>query len=301
MGYRLSLADPVPKTLRVTALEVLDNAAGRARDGLAGDPEETVHEIRKDIKKTRSLLRLARPGLPTEAYRRENRHLRDTARSISGARDADVLAETVDKLAGRYAGRLPKRAFAELRERLAEAASGAGEPADGPALVAALQQARAGVAALPLEGCDRATLRAGAVRAYARGRDALASVEQDPSVERLHEWRKRVKDLWYHQRLLREAWPAALKALADESHRLSDLLGDDHDLAMLADRLAHTPATVHADTLAALIVERRAELQDEARQLGCRVYADKPKAYGRRLARYLAAAGDAPATAGEAH
>jgi CHAD domain-containing protein len=130
------------------------------------------------------------------------------------------------------------------------------------------------------------------VRAYARGRDALACVERERSVEALHEWRKRVKDLWYHQRLLRDAWTAPLKAMAAESHRLADLLGDDHDLAVLAERVTGSEgsATLDNETLLSLIAERRAELQEAALELGHRIYAEKPKAYGRRLARYLAAA-----------
>jgi CHAD domain-containing protein len=133
-------------------------------------------------------------------------------------------------------------------------------------------------------------VRAGAVRAYARGRDALAAVERERSVEALHEWRKRVKDLWYHQRLLRDAWETPLKALADESHRLADLLGDDHDLAMLADRLAGAGPSPDTEAIRALIVERRAELQDEALRLGRRLYVEKPRSYGRRLGRYVALA-----------
>ena len=49
----------------------------------------------------------------------------------------------------------------------------------------------------------------------------------------MHEWRKRVKDLWYHCLLLQDAWKPVMSALADEAHELSDRLGDDHDLAVL--------------------------------------------------------------------
>ena len=296
MSYRLKLADPVPKTLRKTLLDVLDDAVGRARDDLATDSQTTVHEIRKDIKKARSLLRLARPGMPTKAYRRANRRLRDTARGISGTRDADVLAETVDQLAERSAGRLPKRSFTSLKRRLGSAAGESDDFGDWAALLGALNEARAQAADLPLEACDEATLRAGAVRAYTRGREALAAAERDPSVEPMHEWRKRVKDLWYHQRLLRKAWKEPLKALAEESHRLADLLGDEHDLAMLSDRLAELPETVDTETFRMLIAERRAELQQEALQLGRLVYAEKPKAYGRRLGRYLSSPEAAPSS-----
>jgi hypothetical protein len=40
-----------------------------------------------------------------------------------------------------------------------------------------------------------------------------------------------------------------------------------------------------------LIAARRAELQAEAFELGRRIYAEKPKAFARRLGRYLQASG----------
>ena len=53
-------------------------------------------------------------------------------------------------------------------------------------------------------------------------------------MESLHEWRKRVKHLWYHHTLLRSLWPPVMEVTGDEAHALSDHLGDDHDLAVLA-------------------------------------------------------------------
>jgi CHAD domain-containing protein len=302
MSYRLSFDEPLPKTLNTTALELFEHAAAAVRDDMADDPVGAVHEVRKDLKKARSLLRLVRPAIPGKVYRRENRRLRDTARGIAGARDADVLVETVDKLAERYVGRLPKRAFTTLRRRLAKEATASSQLAGSEELIGALEAARARVGTWTPDGCDGATLRAGAVRAYSRGRDALAAAERDPSAENLHEWRKRVKDLWYHQRLLRNAWEKPLKTMAGESHRLADLLGDDHDLAVLSDRLAGSAeltdgsASLDRETFLSLVAERRGELQAEALDLGRRVYAERPKAYGRRLARYVdVARADRPA------
>jgi hypothetical protein len=41
------------------------------------------------------------------------------------------------------------------------------------------------------------------------------------------------KDLWYDSRLLGETAPSILGPLARSLHALSELLGDDHDLAVL--------------------------------------------------------------------
>jgi hypothetical protein len=49
---------------------------------------------------------------------------------------------------------------------------------------------------------------------------------------------------WYHLRLLRVIWPAQMKGLAAEASRHADLLGDDHDLAVLRMTLAHDGDTL---------------------------------------------------------
>ena len=96
----------------------------------------------------------------------------------------------------------------------------------------------------------------------------------------------------------RDAWPQELEARADEVHRLTDLLGDDHDLAVLADEVQSAGETSddRADLLAA-IDRRRADLQAEAFKLGARVYAEKPKAFRRRMEALLEAWRGAPVSA----
>jgi len=287
MSYRLDLTAPVPDALRAVLVERLEHAHGALRDAGQDTATEAVHSARKDIKKARALLRLARPDLPKATYRGENEALRDIARSLSAAREADVLAETFELVATRLVGRMPELELDALRVRIADLAASLRPPeADGAAkisaqAVSALAAAATRARALELDQCDTATLVAGSVHAYARGAKALRLAHDDTTAVNLHDWRKRAKDLWYHQRLLRDAWPEVLKAHAGAANRLTKLLGDDHDLAQLAEHLPDEPSVLEA------ITELRAEIQAEGWGLGRRLYAEKPKAFGRRLARYL--------------
>jgi CHAD domain-containing protein len=287
MSYRLDLATTVPEALRAALAERLEHAVGQLRDP-GDDAVKAVHGARKDLKKARALLRLARPDLPKKAYAPENAALREVAHALSAAREADVLVDTMDALAERLVGQVPEPEIAALRERvggLAAAARGDGDDAAGTgASQDALEQALERARVLPFDKCDDDTLRAGSVTAYARGHAAFATARRETTPENLHDWRKRVKDLWYHQRLLRDAWPAVFGAQADEADVLAKLLGDDHDLAELAVVLPDEP-----EVLAAIAV-RRGEIQAEAWRVGRRLYAEKPKAFGRRLGRLLAAA-----------
>ena len=69
-----------------------------------------------------------------------------------------------------------------------------------------------------------------------------------------------------------------LKAQGKAAHELSDLLGDDHDLAVLAERIRGGTFVDDAAILD-LVARRRATLQDEALRLARRLYAEPPKAY----------------------
>jgi CHAD domain-containing protein len=274
MAYQLELSDGVTQSLRAVAREQLEAAAEELADG--DDPVEAVHDARKRLKKTRSALRLGRSGMSKCDFQAANRALRDAGRALSGARDADVLVETVEKLGERFG--VP---FEDTRNRLATQPRPAVDPAGHAATLRRL------AASADQWAFDGEVLVPGIRRTYARGREAFRIADRDPTADHLHEWRKRVKDLWYHERLLQEAWPVVLTAEAAEAEALSKLLGDDHDLAVLAERL---DADGDPQQLRGLIDRRRAELLVAVRALGRRVYAEKPKAFARRLSRYL----DAP-------
>jgi len=138
-----------------------------------------------------------------------------------------------------------------------------------------------------LSGDGWGALEGGLSRSFKRGRKAFARARRAKSSEELHEWRKRVKDLWYQQRLLAETCGPIVSGQAKDAHRLADLLGDDHDLSVLRDELTGRPMPVPADVTAVvkLLDHRRAELQTEAFHLGGRVYAESPNAFRRRMRR----------------
>jgi CHAD domain-containing protein len=128
----------------------------------------------------------------------------------------------------------------------------------------------------------------GLLRSCRRGRRAFRKAQDDPTTERLHDWRKRAKDYWYHLRLLTPIARGTMKGQAKDAHQLSDLLGDDHDLAVLRETLlkAEPALPVDLDAVIGLLDHRRGQLQAEAMLLGERLYAEKPKAFRRRMHAY---------------
>jgi CHAD domain-containing protein len=291
--FRLAPDEGAADGLRRIARGQIELASDRLEDA-GDDVAEPVHEARKSFKRMRAVVRLARDQLGDEIYRRENHAYRDTGRELSAARDAEVLGETLDDLTDRYRDEIDDGAFAGLREALDAEAEAARErvAADAgtvDAVRASLDAARDRVATWPLrEDEDASMLAPGFERIYKRGRRAVKAARRDPTDENLHELRKRAKDLWHAAQVLRPTSPKRMKRLARRAHALSDLLGDDHDLAMLLDAARQRHRTLRRGELAllrALVGRRRVRLQRAALACGRRVYGRKPRAWTRRIAR----------------
>jgi CHAD domain-containing protein len=292
MPYRLEPGEGVQVAVRRCAREQLDNAIAELTDGVKADSVKAVHEARKSLKKQRSLLRLVRGSFDRRQRRRENATFREAGRNLGAARDADVMIRALDDLAERFAGQVTHATFAAIREQLEarqEAARLHSMQSDVISEVSdELSAARLRIDDWHLRRDGWAALRNGLLRGYRRGRKAWARARVEPSVENLHDWRKRSKDLWYHLRLLRPISPHTMRGHAEDAHHLSDLLGDDHDLAVLRETLIETASEIPADLAPVIgpIDHRRAQLQTEAIFMGQRLYAESPKLFSRRIHRY---------------
>jgi CHAD domain-containing protein len=288
-SYHLKRRESVPDGLRRVATGRAEQALDALRDG-GEDPAKAIHAARKDMKKLRAVLRLSRDELGGKVFRAESDRFRDAGRLLSSSRDAEVKLETVLALGRRFGSELPAHAdgpwvLALKRERDEVAGR---EALSTPAVDQAMELIELGrdaIAGWPLRTDSWDAIGPGLSRTYRRGRRGLEDSIAHPGVESTHEWRKRVKDLTYQLRLVARAWPQLLDQMAAESHRLTDLLGEHHDLALLAADLEDRDLGSRA-RLAELIVQRQEELRGEALPLGRHVYAEKPKAFERRMRSY---------------
>ena len=287
--------DRLADGIRRIVNEQIGQAVADLRGETGGTRDAAVHETRKRCKRLRALLRLVRDPLGASVYRRENAAIRDASRLLAPVRDAVVLVNTLDAAIGDADGQLDTAALAQTRRAL-KAAHGrlrqqmlyrgtAVEQTIGA--LAAVQERSHG---WPLGELAFDDLRPGLERVYRRGRRAMKRAYDDPTPERFHEWRKRVKYLWHHLELLEPGWPGLLGTLADETHDLSDLLGDDHDRTVLGERLRERPDLLAdqeaARALEAALDDQRQRLRAAARPLGARLYAETPERFGARIASY---------------
>jgi CHAD domain-containing protein len=295
------------------ALEALEKATGE-------DAKQAIHTTRKAIKRMRTIVRLLVGELGERECAREQATLRAAADGLAGARDAEVMLATLEALVTRHPGRLAgKRGITAIRDRLAadraQAQRAVEDPANRLAVARELRAFRTRAAAWDL--LDRgaiAPVEVGLRRIYRQGRRRFEKASRASAGRRMramHQWRKRVKDLRYaaealeraeartglmggggsrrqSKRARREArWLRKLAARADD---LGELLGEEHDLAVLEQWLERSGGSSGAGRrtrrrLLKLIARRRKQLRRRTLREGGRIYERRPGPFIGRVSR----------------
>jgi CHAD domain-containing protein len=287
---------------------------------IAGPPDErAVHETRKALKRVRAVLRLLEGELGAKTCAREHAALRNVAGSLAGARDGAVMLSTLDALIKRHPRTLGRRrGVLELRRRVrAEHArmerETLADPAGRAAVLGELQALRWRVAAWSLSDRDGiALIEADLEKLYRQGRGRRLRVVRrkgDRTIA-MHEWRKRVKDLRYVAEMLErrggDSSPDAngsgqsgragerLRKIARRADALGELLGEEHDLAVLAAHLragelrgreneSWRTGRRSRERLLRAIAKRRRVLRKRALRDGGRLYKESPRKFVRRI------------------
>jgi CHAD domain-containing protein len=255
------------------------------------DPElsdaEAVHEVRKALKRWRALLRLlARPlGEQADQMRTEAREL---MRALAGARDAqsalDALADlrkadvpfsetSMKTIVGRMTAirdAAEKTAFTkDMRDRLSRY----------------LDYATLSLERWPLKAINFDAVADGLIATYRRARQLVPDNWAETDAEHLHDLRRRVVEHGHQMGLIEPLWPRLGKVWAEEAQRLRNRLGACQDLAVLTNLTApHQPLAPWRSRLVPVIDARRATHLKTAARLAGRLFAEKPKAFRRRIA-----------------
>lgn len=261
------------------ALQALDRSRSTTFD---------VHEARKQLKRARATLRLLRAAIDDVSYGREDQALRYAARQLNEHRDSEVLLRTYDRISRKIEGSKRKAGIAPLRAVLLRAQKSAGRTLRSKALPQAesvLKKAQSRIR-YSRAADDWNVLSKGLTKTYRKGRRAYHRVRCSSTDRRLHAWRKQAKYTWHHLETLRVLAPEYIDRIARRFGRLSDHIGDDHDLALLSARARECATTLDKSslrTLSKLIKHRRQNLQTKAVELGDRLYRHPPRKFLARL------------------
>lgn len=264
-----------------------------------GSDQDVVHEARKAIKRMRALARLFREEMGEPEFKRVDSSLREAGRRLAGARDAQVRLATLKCLVERHPSALSRPGIDLFGTHLEHERTHAGEPADSAQVLEDIAAMRQQLAHWNLLERDFEDLAPGLRRIYEEGRTRYGHAKDEqrhadvkdphpPSDQAMHDWRKRVKSLYYVLDMLGGKHAPGARKATRRADRLGDLLGTEHDLWMLGLYASEHPEVFGEDTraredLLALIGRRRKRLRKRALKLGARLYKRSPASFTRRL------------------
>lgn len=287
MAFRFKLDERFDKGFRRIAREQLDKTFSELVD-LTSRPT-SVHESRKALKRLRALLRLVAPAIGDKAFTRRNKALRRVGHLLAVSRDAAVIEDTLHDLVP--VGDPRRAAIADAgREISAYQSHGVAQPSTkiGDKARALLLKEERHFAALKFKGTGLAAIEQGLEDSYRAARRALRLAYKHPSDETVHDLRKTVQWHWRHMALLSRAWPEVFAARIAAARDLSQMLGRDHDFAMVREAAAKTPS-IDAETrsmIVAICDEQQSALRREAEPRLHQLFAESAPVFVRRIAAY---------------
>lgn len=294
MPFRFDPRKPFADELQRIGIELIDDAMAALSQQPDG-PHAAVHGARKKFKRLRALYRFVKNDDPTFRTT-ENLRFRDVARSLSQAREAAALVETIHYLQDFSGSQAESNALSSaldtLEKRRDEMTGDDGGLPDK--ITMAIEECDKGKQAL-MQLCLPGGRRTAARRVKQTWRkqrqtalDALSRCHGEAHDEDFHDLRKSGQVYWMHLALLRRIWPSAMRAKKADAKRLVDLLGHEHDLSVLTALVDQEPQRfADADTLALVleaIIRRQQALRQECLDLADQVFADSARAEGRIVA-----------------
>ena len=271
--------------LAAAARSIIADARRALADSELSDAE-AVHEVRKALKRWRALLRLLAHALGEQAdqMRAEAREL---MRALSGARDAQ---SALDALADLRKGDVPfsPTSLETISQRLTaskDAAEQTGFTKDmRDRLSRYLDYATLSLERWPLAAINFDTVADGLISTYRRARQLAPDNWAEADPEHLHDLRRRVVEHRHQMDLMEPLWPRLGQVWAEEAQRLRNRLGACQDLAVFTGLTApHQPLAPWRSRLTPLIEARRGAHLKAAARLAGRLFAEKSKAFRRRL------------------
>lgn len=273
----------------------VDDLVRKALD-LARSPNrlspQIIHDIRVTLKRLRAAGRLLRPIIDDVTFRQADHAFRDAGRTLTGLRDAHVIAKTLKRVRKKMA-KCHRRAVEPLRASLASPDDTTPSPPqpDWDHAIALIEQ---GVASLrsPLpEQDESANIAPGLDTAYRKARNWRRKALDSTQPQDAHQWRKWAKHLLYQLQFLsiatkRSALP---RKRIKRMNKLGRILGRHHDLSLLRDAARAYPWEERhtLDELLAEISKRETRLLRKAGKLSKDTFSRNPGRFVGAIARRL--------------
>jgi CHAD domain-containing protein len=280
--------EALPDALRRLSSIQRREAALRSRKLIRSD--EAIHQVRLATKFLRALLKLSRSALGERFYQRENSRLRKAASLLSPWRDETVIQHTLEKFskkAGRYHRDVitavllekqsaQKRPKSELRRALQRA-------------VASLRELEKKLRAPSRTPYCWEAVETGLNKSYRQASHCSKQIRPSDSDEAFHRCRKTTKRLFYQIQMVKPGWPHRLCRLEEQLRELQNLLGKDHDIAVVLHELKASRAGTNKarGALMKLLRRKSHHMRKDIHRMAKRAFHAKPGTFSEKMIRHF--------------
>jgi len=285
MGYRFQHGEKAKDGLKRI---VGEQAAKAGHDLLNPDVDAAAFSARKRFKKIRAVIHLAKPGIASGTSKNHRERWAELGRRLSELRDTRAMRDALSRLIEHYGQQLGENAcidaIAELEQRHAAMVDWADENHvlfEG--MAEEVGEAASQFETVKFESSGFDAIRGGLKKSYRQSLQRFTDAYRSDDAEAFHEWRKPLKRLWLQLRLFDPVWDEGLKDFALCVKALSDLTGEDHNLAVLREAVLGEPAafggTASVEALSGLTRIRSRDLRKAAQPIAKGVFAGPSRVF----------------------
>lgn len=255
------------------------------------DNDSLVHNLRKNVKNLRALLKLLRKETGEEFFKKNNFALRDLNSRSAAIRNYSALIKLIQLISEKNKATAFEEPLNLLLLRLQSDFEEVQRVTTYDTLFkynqAQLEKYKSQLNSLEINETRFGSIKAGITRIYSDGINSFEVAIENPQEKTLHEWRKNIKDLYYCSLTLTPIWKPVLKSFAKELKVLDEMLGDIHDyyeLTHYIQSLIDNPYDF--SNIFSLIENNQTDLMDNSFQLGKKIFAESGEQFSERIKTY---------------
>jgi CHAD domain-containing protein len=221
----------------------IDSAINQSVDSVIPS-DELVFELRKNTKRIKALFQLLKPILEQSEYYQLEENISQAGRILSEQRDASVQLDTLHHLINshkhHFSAVVIKHLQNTLQSSMMEVFSNNNEAFSNRTLQYAilLQKVKQQLGSCVIEPVDNSYFFAMIKKSYHNAMNYFDHVKYRSETEIVHSWRKSLKKLLLQLKFS----PIVPSRYSDESakslDRLTEILGNEHDLAVLENHIS---------------------------------------------------------------
>lgn len=280
----------IPKEVIRISLVIIDETILEINQNET-DNDSLVHDLRKNVKNLRALLKLLRKETGEEFFKKNNFTLRDLNSRSAAIRNYSALIKLIQSISKQNESEAYRETLSLLLLRLQSDFEEVKRVTTYDTLFkynqTHLEKYKSQLNNLKINETRFVSIKAGITRVYSAGIGSFEIAIENPQEKTLHEWRKNLKDLYYCSLTLTPIWKPVLKSLTKELKVLADMLGELHDFYELThyiQSLIDNPYDF--SNIYRLIENNQTDLMDSSFQLGKKIFAESSEQFSERIKAY---------------